>query len=86
MAKGKGSGGVTSAAMKAVGRNMARANLQKGSPKVPSPFASGGGVRMPMAGNMGSMSGGGMDKSGFGKSSPRGTGAATKGKNFRGSF
>jgi len=27
---GKGSGGVTSAALKAVGRNMARANNQKG--------------------------------------------------------
>ena len=31
---GQGSGGVTSKAMKAVGRNVARANNQKNSPKV----------------------------------------------------
>lgn len=88
MAKAKG---VTSGAMKAVGRNMARANNQKSSAKVPMKFAKGGNVKpssmmVPPSGKMGSMNGMGMDDSGFGSGSARGGKAQTKGKKFGGSF
>lgn len=42
--KGK-KGGVSGAAMKAVGRNMARAENQKGSSSAPKKYAGGGQVR-----------------------------------------
>jgi len=88
MAKAKG---VTSGAMKSVGRNMARANNQKSSAKVPMKYAKGGNVKapkemVPPSGKMGSMNGMGMDDSGFGSGSARGGKAATKGKKFGGSF
>jgi hypothetical protein len=88
MAKAKG---VTSGAMKSVGRNMARANNQKSSAKVPMKYAKGGNVKapkemVPPAGKMGSMNGMGMDDSGFGSGTARGGKAQTKGKAFKGSF
>lgn len=86
MAKGK-SGGLNSA-MKSVGRNMARANNQASSAKVPAKFASGGpvGKKVPAGKDMGSYGGSGMDKSGFGSGKARGGGAATKGTKFSGTF
>ncbi len=81
--KGKKSGGLNSA-MKSVGRNMARANNQKASAKVPMKFASGGGV-MPSAKSMGKMGGAGMEQSGFGAGTARG-GKSTKGKKFGGTY
>ena len=84
MAKGK-SGGMN-AALKKVGRGMAKANNQASSAKVPMKFASGGGVKMPDAKSMGSLGGSGMERGGFGKGTARGTGAATKGKSFGGEY
>lgn len=75
-----GKGSSLSKAMKAVGRNMARANLQKSSGKG---FNAGGSV--PSVKSMGSMAGGGMDGTGFGSGKARG-GKASKGMNFRGSI
>lgn len=82
----KAKGGGLNSAMKKVGRNMARAASQSGSAKVPMKYASGGAVKMPAAKDMGSMSGYGMDKSGFGSGTARGSKAATKGKKFSGTF
>lgn len=85
MAKGKTV--PLSAAMKAVGRNMARANQQASSPKVPANMNPGSsGVKMPSAKSMGTYGGGGMDKAGSGGGKARGTGAASKGTSFRGVF
>lgn len=81
--KGK-KGGSLGTAMKAVGRNMARANNQKASAKVPMKFASGGGV-MPKAKDMGMMGGKGMMQTGFGSGTARG-GKSTKGKKFGGVY
>lgn len=79
MAKGNGSG--LSSRMKAVGRNMARVELQKSGQK----FAGGGAVLPKMPG-MGDMGAGGMNQSPSGMSKARGGGRAVKGTNFRGSF
>lgn len=65
--------------MKAMGRNMARAKNQGGG------YAKGGGVKMPAAKDMGTMSGSGMDQSGFGAGKARG-GKSTRGNKFSGSF
>ena len=78
--KGK-KGGSLGTAMKAVGRNMARANNQKSSAKVPMKFASGGGV-MPSYKDMGKMGGMGMEQSGFGSGTARG--GKSKGRKFSG--
>lgn len=85
--KGKMGGPVAaSKKMKAMGRNLARASNQQSSAKVPMKYAAGGGVKMPMASDMGSMNGNGMDQSGFGSGKARGGKAQTKGRNFKGSF
>jgi len=80
----KKSGGLNNA-MKAVGRNMARANNQKSGPKG---YAKGGGVaapKLPAAADMGDFGGGGMDQKGFGSGKARG-GKSTKGRTFGGTF
>lgn len=83
MAKGKTV--PLSAAMKAVGRNMARANQQASSPKVPANMNPGSsGPVMPAARNMGSYGGSGMNKAMSGGGKARGTGAAVKGTRFNG--
>lgn len=72
---------------KAVGRNMARANNQKSSAKVPMKFAAGGAIpKMPKASDMGNMGGPGISQSPTGGGKARGGGKATKGCKFRGSF
>ena len=84
----KGRTGGLNTAMKKVGRNMARANQQKASPKVQG-YAAGGGVSMgmkvPKAKDMGSLGGSGMDQSGFGSGNARG-GKSSRGKKFSGTF
>lgn len=75
MAKGNGSG--LSSSMKAVGRGMAKANLQKSGQK----FASGGAIKP----KMGDFGGRGIDPSPTGAGKARG-GKASRGMNFRGSF
>lgn len=92
----KGKSGGMNSAMKKMGRNLARAATQSGSAKAPMKFASGGaiklkndkmlGPKLPSAQDMGSMSGDGMDGSGFGAGRARGGKAATKGKKFSGTF
>ncbi len=84
--KGK-SGGVSGAAMKKFGRNVARAKNQQSASKVQG-YAVGGAVKVPpMPKDMGGFSGGGMDGSGFGGGTARGGKAASKGgKKFSGTF
>lgn len=75
MAKGMSGFG---AKMKASGRGVAKAEMQKGGQK----FASGGMVK---AGKMGDLGGRGIDQSPVGGGKARG-GKASRGMNFRGSF
>lgn len=71
--------------MKAMGRNLARADNQKSSAKVPMKYAAGGGVNIPNSKDMGSMDSNRMDGSGFGAGQARG-GKSTKGRKFSGTF
>lgn len=72
-------------AKKVVGRNMARANNQKKGGSVPMKFANGGGVMAPQnRTNPESLK---ITKTGpAGAGTPRGTGAAVKGKHFGGTY
>lgn len=72
MAKMKSGGGL-GAAMKSVGRNMAKADMQASSKKIPMKFAEGGYVNPGMAQS-------------FGGGQARGGKAQTKGKKFSGVF